>query len=56
MKINARAVGDDDLRHLRWLRERMGDDLLDVLAVTTGPEAFRRRDGVAVVPAALLGP
>ena len=24
--------------------------------VTTGPEAYRRTDGIAVVPAALLGP
>jgi len=52
----ARDVGDDDVRHLRWLRERAGDDLLDAVVVTTGTEAYRRKDEVAVVPAALLGP
>jgi hypothetical protein len=36
----------------------LGDDLLDsvVVVVTTGSHAYRRKDGVAVVPAALLGP
>jgi len=38
------------------LADRIGDELLDAMAVTTGPEAYRRRDGIAVVPAALLGP
>jgi len=27
-----------------------------MVVVTSGPYAYRRRDGVAVVPAALLGP
>lgn len=47
---------DKDVAHLRWLREQMGDDLLDAVVVTTGPEAYRRADGIAVVPAALLSP
>jgi hypothetical protein len=51
-----RDVSGADVRHLLWLREKMGDDLLDAVVVTTGPAAYRRRDGVAVVPAALLGP
>lgn len=50
------SVGDRDVRHLLWLRDRLGDDLLDAVVVTTGPQAYRRPDGVAVVPAALLGP
>ncbi len=52
----ARAVGDDDGRHLRWLKDQLGDDLADAVIVTTGPEAYRRPDGIAVVPLALLGP
>ncbi|MPZ87063.1 MAG: DUF4143 domain-containing protein [Nitriliruptorales bacterium] len=52
----ARTIDDADVRHLRWLRERLGDNLLDAVVVTTGPEAYRRGDGIAVVPAALLGP
>lgn len=51
----ARTVTDEHVRHLLWLRERMGEDLLDAVVITTGPEAYRRRDGIAVVPAALLG-
>lgn len=47
---------DKDTKHLAWLRERIGDDLLDSMIVTTGPNAYRRADGIAVVPAALLGP
>lgn len=50
------AVTDDDVRHLLWLREILGDDALDLVVVNTGPFAYRRPDGVAVVPAALLGP
>ncbi len=50
----ARNVTDDDTRHLAWLADRVGDDLLDAVVVTTGAEAYRRRDGIAVIPAALL--
>ena len=49
------AVSDDDVQQLLWLREKIGDDLLDAVVVSTGPQAYRRKDGVAVVPAALLG-
>lgn len=50
------VVQDDDVRHLRWLYDKLGPAVLDAVVVTTGPEAYRRADGVAVVPAALLGP
>lgn len=52
----ARTVSDNDVRHLQWLHGQLGDELLDAVVVTTGPEAYRRHDGIAVVPAALLGP
>lgn len=45
-----------DTANLRWLAQQVGTELLDVLIVTTGRHAYRDRDGVAVVPAALLGP
>ena len=51
-----RSPGDADVKNLLWLREQIGDDLLDAVVVTAGPYAYRRPDGVAVVPAALLGP
>lgn len=52
----ARDAKDRDTTHLRWLADRIGDDLLDAVIVTTGAEAYRRPDGIGVVPAALLGP
>ncbi len=53
VKLSA-TVGDDDVRHLRWLATTIGDDLLDAIVVTTGRDAYRRSDGIGVVPAALL--
>jgi predicted AAA+ superfamily ATPase len=50
------TVDDTDVRHLRWLSGALGGELLDAVVVTTGREAYRRPDGIAVVPAALLGP
>lgn len=55
VKLSA-TVSDGDVRHLRWLGERLGDRLAAAVVVTTGRHAYVRRDGVAVVPAALLGP
>lgn len=39
-----------------WLRNHLGPDLLDAAVITTGTHAYRRGDGIAVIPAALLGP
>jgi len=50
------TVDDGDVQHLLWLREQIGDDLLDSLVIHTGLQAYRRPDGIAVIPAALLGP
>lgn len=52
----APTVADSDVKHLHWLAQRLGDRLADHAVITTGPEAYRRRDGVAVIPATLLGP
>ena len=52
----SQTVNDHDVRHLKWLERELGDNLLDAAILTTGPEAYRRRDGIAVIPAALLGP
>ncbi|WP_322760849.1 ATP-binding protein [Frankia sp. Cr2] len=52
----APTVSDRDTVHLRWLRDRLGDDLLDAAVITTGTHAYRRQDGIAVIPAAALGP
>ena len=50
------TVDDHDVRHLNWLGAQIGDRLLDRVVVYTGRLAYRRQDGVAVVPLALLGP
>lgn len=55
VKLSATVRGDA-VKHLNWLQDVIGDDVLDRVLVTTGTEAYRRADGVAVVPAGLLGP
>jgi uncharacterized protein len=50
----SKTVGDHNTRHLRWLADQLGDRLADSAVITTGPQAYRRKDGIAVVPAALL--
>jgi uncharacterized protein len=52
----ANTVDGRDVRHLNWLHEQIGDRLVDRIVVYTGRFAYRRDDGVAVVPLALLGP
>jgi predicted AAA+ superfamily ATPase len=55
VKLSA-TVDDDDVAHLRWLRHELEDDVRAAVVITTGPHAYRRRDGIYVVPLALLGP
>ncbi len=57
LEVKLRAViADKEVRHLRWLADQIGPRLLDAAVVSTGREAYRRPDGIAVIPAALLGP
>ena len=51
----SQKITDHDVRHLHWLEKRLGNNLLDKVLLNTGTAAYRRRDGVAVVPLALLG-
>ncbi len=51
----AADVKDDDVKHLTWLRERLPHDVVDTVVLTTGTRAYRRSDGHAVIPLALLG-
>ncbi|WP_420440923.1 ATP-binding protein [Candidatus Poriferisodalis sp.] len=53
VKLSA-TVKDRDTQHLAWLADQLGDELLDAAVITTGKEAYRRRDGTGVIPAALL--
>lgn len=49
------SIRDEDVKHLKWLQSELGEELIGMVVVNTGPMAYRRADGVAVVPAALLG-
>jgi len=55
VKLNP-VVGDAEVAHLLWLRRQIPDRVVSLMVVTTGQDAYRRPDGVAVVPLALLGP
>jgi len=52
----ATAVRPADATHLNWLEQTEPGLVLDKVILNTGPYAYRRPDGVAVVPLALLGP
>jgi predicted AAA+ superfamily ATPase len=49
------TVDDSDVRHLNWLAEHLNGYELIRIVITTGPHAYTRKDGVHVIPAALLG-
>ncbi len=55
VKLSA-VVEDADVTHLHWLREKLGEDLLDAVVIATGSRAYRRSDDIAVIPASLLAP
>ena len=55
VKLNPTPT-DRDVAHLKWLRHNLGDQVADLAVITTGRHAYRRPDGIAVIPAALLGP
>lgn len=55
VKLSA-TVDDRDTTHLHWLTKQIGDSLIDAVVINTGPQAYRRPDGIAVVPLGLLAP
>ena len=55
VKLKA-VIADSDVRHLRWLADQIGPRMLDAAVLSTGQHAYRRPDGIGVIPAALLGP
>lgn len=48
------TITDQDTKHLHWLADRLGDRLLDAIFINTGPHAYRRPDGIGVIPLGLL--
>jgi predicted AAA+ superfamily ATPase len=49
------SVTDSDVRHLNWFEAKYPEKTIDKVLINTGEFAYRRPDGVAVVPLALLG-
>jgi predicted AAA+ superfamily ATPase len=54
VKFSPTASASDG-KHLKWLIDKIGENCLDTMIITTGSVAYRREDGIAVVPAASLG-
>jgi len=52
----ASSIEDRDTKHLHWLAQRLGNTLLDAAVINTGPNAYRRPDGIGVIPLGLLAP
>ena len=50
------AVKPSDVTQLNWLEQQLPNRLIDKVIINAGSRAFRRPDGVAVVPLGLLGP
>ena len=50
------TVTDRYVKHIKWFERTCGSQVLDRLIVNTGPIAYRRPDGIGVIPLALLGP
>jgi predicted AAA+ superfamily ATPase len=48
------SITDHDVRHLLWLKKSLPDQIADLVVINAGTHAYRRHDGVAVIPLALL--
>lgn len=46
LKLSA-TIDDGDVKNLHWLKDKLGDDYLNLVIVTTGTTAYRRTDGWA---------
>ncbi len=51
----AATVTDTDLQHLHWLRQTLTTPTT-LAVITTGTDAYTRKDGIHIIPLALLGP
>jgi len=50
----AAAPGEADARHLRWLREELGDRMVAGVILHTGPRLYALSDGIIAAPIASL--
>jgi hypothetical protein len=55
VEIKAAAAPDDaDARHLRWLREELGDRMVAGVILHTGPRLYTLSEGIIAAPIATL--
>jgi len=52
----AGAPNESDFKHLHWLKEKMGDQMIDAIVITAGQYAYRTKSGIAVIPLAMMKP
>ncbi|WP_297590635.1 ATP-binding protein [uncultured Mobiluncus sp.] len=50
----ASAIDDQDVKHLHWLRSQLPGQNPLLAVINTGTQAYRRPDGIYVIPLALL--
>jgi predicted AAA+ superfamily ATPase len=48
-------IDENDVKELKWFKEKMGHKFSEAIVLTTGDFAYRREDGIAVIPFALFG-
>ncbi|MDR0848198.1 MAG: DUF4143 domain-containing protein [Propionibacteriaceae bacterium] len=46
----------EEATHHKWLKDKIGDRLVDTVIINTGSAAYRLPNGTAVIPLGLLGP
>ncbi|MDE1558362.1 MULTISPECIES: ATP-binding protein [Actinotignum] len=51
----ANAISEHDVQHLLWLRKQIPEHDPLLMVLNTGAQAYRRPDGIYVIPLALLG-
>lgn len=49
------TISSSDGKHLKWFIDEVGKECCEAIIITTGGVAYRRKDGIGVVPLALLG-
>lgn len=47
-------AAQSDGNHIKWFIDKVGADCRDAIIINAGAAAYRRSDGIAVIPAALL--
>jgi hypothetical protein len=54
VKANASPTGQDDAKHLRWLRDELGARLVAGVVFHTGPRVYQLGDRIVAAPISVL--